>query len=311
MGTLIDLSGKTFGQLVVLERVKIPNENESHWRCRCTCGKETVVLGGNLKSGNTKSCGCTSSERSSATKVIDITGQRFGKLVVLYKVGISKMYGMMWHCKCDCGKECDVSGTFLRRGHTSSCGCNVGETASNNFLKDLTGKKFGYLTVIDRAANNGTNVMWNCICDCGNKTSVRAGNLISGTTTSCGCRKISYGEEKIQDILNENNIKYLYNKGYFKDLISSVGGLLRYDFILFDEETPYRIIEFDGTQHNAPQEHFGGEEKFLHQKENDFLKNQYALSHNIPLVRIPYSKRNSMTLEDLLGDKYLIKETDI
>ena len=68
-----------------------------------------------------------------------------------------------------------------------------------------------------------------------------------------------------------------------------------------------RIIEFDGTQHNRPNDFFGGEEKFLKQQENDKIKNQYALSHNIPLVRIPYSKRNTMTIEDLLGDKYLIK----
>lgn len=40
---------------------------------------------------------------------------------------------------------------------------------------------------------------------------------------------------------------------------------------------------------------------------NDTLKNQYALSHNIPLVRIPYSKRDSMTLDDILGDSYLYK----
>lgn len=37
------------------------------------------------------------------------------------------------------------------------------------------------------------------------------------------------------------------------------------------------------------------------------IKNEYALSHNIPLVRIPYWKRNSITLETIMGDQYLIK----
>ena len=54
-------------------------------------------------------------------------------------------------------------------------------------------------------------------------------------------------------------------------------------------------------------DYFGGNESFQVLKENDELKNQYAVSHNIPLVRIPYSKCNTISLEDLLGDKYLIK----
>ena len=77
--------------------------------------------------------------------------------------------------------------------------------------------------------------------------------------------------------------------------------------ILFDNDIPYRIIEFDGEQHFRPIQSFGGLERFEKQKKNDFIKNQYALSHNIPLVRIPYDKRDSMNLDDLLGTKYLIK----
>ena len=85
------------------------------------------------------------------------------------------------------------------------------------------------------------------------------------------------------------------------------GNLLRYDFILLDYNNPYRIIEFDGAQHEQPIDFFGGIENFKQLQRNDEIKNQYALSHNIPLVRIPYSKRNDITFEDLFGDKYLIK----
>ena len=80
-----------------------------------------------------------------------------------------------------------------------------------------------------------------------------------------------------------------------------------YDFALLDEQNKtVRLIEFDGPQHNKPYDYFGGEEKFLRIHANDVLKNQYAISHNIPLVRIPYSKRDSIDLEDLFGDAYLI-----
>lgn len=57
---ITDLTGKRFGRLIVLglEFVK----GQSHWRCKCQCGKETVVQRAHLKSGTTKSCGCLREE---------------------------------------------------------------------------------------------------------------------------------------------------------------------------------------------------------------------------------------------------------
>lgn len=53
---------------------------------------------------------------------------------------------------------------------------------------DLTGQRFGRLTVIERA-ENATNgrVQWKCVCDCGNQVVCRAYNLQNGHTRSCGC----------------------------------------------------------------------------------------------------------------------------
>lgn len=56
-------------------------------------------------------------------KMIDISGQRFGKLVVLVRVGSLKGRPT-WLCKCDCGKELIVEGIALRSGNTKSCGCS-------------------------------------------------------------------------------------------------------------------------------------------------------------------------------------------
>lgn len=59
---LIDLTGKTFGRLTVIERVESSNKN-AKWRCLCDCGKIVNVFGIDLKSGKTQSCGCLYSER--------------------------------------------------------------------------------------------------------------------------------------------------------------------------------------------------------------------------------------------------------
>ena len=121
---------------------------------------------------------------------IDLTGKRFGKLVVL-EFYDNKWGGARWLCKCDCGSITIVSGSNLRYGHTTSCGC----AKYRRFSEDLTGRKFGKLTVLefDRMGPRG-RAYWKCRCDCNDEVSnfisVRQDGLISGHTTSCGCRTI-------------------------------------------------------------------------------------------------------------------------
>lgn len=59
---LKDLIGQRFGRLTVTEYVGTNKTRHSLWKCRCDCGNEIVVAGGNLKKGNTKSCGCLHNE---------------------------------------------------------------------------------------------------------------------------------------------------------------------------------------------------------------------------------------------------------
>lgn len=81
---------------------------------------------------------------------------------------------------------------------------------------DLTGHKYGRLTVINEAPtyymkSGDSKVMWNCICDCGNTVAVSAGNLRSGTTNSCGC----YQKEKAGSALSKMRKKH--NRYEIKD----------------------------------------------------------------------------------------------
>lgn len=112
-------------------------------------------------------------------KAIDITGLRFGKLTVINRAENSKGGNAQWLCLCSCGNTTIATTSILRSGHKISCGCAA--------VHDLTGEKFGMLTVIKRADNIGKKVSWQCLCDCGRLSQSTTTNLIDGKSTSCGC----------------------------------------------------------------------------------------------------------------------------
>lgn len=58
-----------------------------------------------------------------STKALDISQQRFGRLVVISFSHVDGRRRAIWRCVCDCGSECEVAGVSLRCGHTKSCGC--------------------------------------------------------------------------------------------------------------------------------------------------------------------------------------------
>lgn len=58
-----DLTGRKFGILTVLEFDSKTKNRKIKWKCHCDCGNETIVTGENLRSGNTKSCGCIHKEK--------------------------------------------------------------------------------------------------------------------------------------------------------------------------------------------------------------------------------------------------------
>ena len=62
---------------------------------------------------------------------------------------------------------------------------------------DLSGHKYGLLTVISRAPNDKKTgrTSWNCLCECGSDTVVTSLNLRSGNSTSCGCQRGRHSKE--------------------------------------------------------------------------------------------------------------------
>lgn len=240
-------------------------------------------------------------------KLINLTGQKFGRLTVLKRAEKRGKAGQIyWLCQCECGKQKEISGKSLRYGESKSCGCLQKEIVAKRSFKDITGQKFGKLIALYiTGQKSGQNYIWHCKCDCGNEIDVREGDLVNGHTSSCGCLIKSLGEQNIENILKQNNIKY-YTQYTFNDCrYSESNQLARFDFYLPEYN---KIIEFDGIQHF--QANGGWNNTDNHQKniERDKFKNQWAKEHNIPLVRIPYWERDNITLDMIMGDQYLVKE---
>lgn len=119
-------------------------------------------------------------------KFIDLTGQRFGRLLVVKRVE-NQNKRVCWLCRCDCGNEIVTNTNNLRSGDSQSCGCRNKDILKQRAI-DLTGQRFGRWTVLSRSKNAKRDATtWLCKCDCGTIRAVNSINLRSGTTNSCGC----------------------------------------------------------------------------------------------------------------------------
>lgn len=219
---------------------------------------------------------------------IDLTNQKYGTLTVIRR-GENKYGRTAWICKCDCGNECHVTGNDLRTKKIVSCGCQkikrITKLGIQNF-KNIIGQKYGFLTVIEateKRANKG-EIIWKCKCECGNLIITKSKNLLSGATQSCGCL-ISKGEQKIMQILQENNIPFEKQKTFNTCLFPDTKVHAKFDFYLPDFNI---LIEYDGIQHY--QENFGWntQQSFKQLQNRDLFKSEWCKNNNILLIRIPY-----------------------
>lgn len=181
-----------------------------------------------------------------------------------------------------------------------SCSNQKNRVRKNASEYNLQGKKIGKLTVLHpvKKRNKNGNIIWKCQCDCGNYVEVESFNLRSRHTISCGVCQKSKGEQKIQNILSENNIRF-FHEHIFQDCINpKTGAKLRFDFYLPDHNC---CIEYDGRQH------YTKEGTWYENKQRDFndcirrdkIKDQYCEKNKIFLVRIPYLDYNN------INEKYI------
>lgn len=110
----------------------------------------------------------------------DLTGKKFGRLLVIGRSAKKDGKHAFWECLCDCGRTCVRETSVLKRyGENSQCA---------QWDHDKLGKRYGRLTVIDYAGSNKHGkAKYLCRCDCGNTTIATGTELANGQTVSCGC----------------------------------------------------------------------------------------------------------------------------
>lgn len=155
----INRVGQTFNGLTIVEELpgrKVVTE--------CVHGRLEEHTKSNVLSGKIKGCSCK--------RVVDITGQRFGKLVV-----IEMPKGRKVIAKCDCGNIKEFTKGSLVNGNTRSCGC------TNIVRKSRLGEKFSKLTIVEELGHDKVI----CRCDCGNVREYTKSQVVCGVSKHCGC----------------------------------------------------------------------------------------------------------------------------
>lgn len=138
---LLDLQGKQFGDLEVLELCGRTEKGASLWRCFChRCGSECILEGQRLtaKKNPKRDCGCRGQER-----MRDLSGETFGALTVLGRAGNSKSGDKLCLCRCSlCGQEKPFPSGVIRTA-PKSCGCQQYKSARmKRMSEDGVSQKF-------------------------------------------------------------------------------------------------------------------------------------------------------------------------
>lgn len=136
----------------------------------------------------------------------DVIGKRYGRLVVIGEIPKEERgcACRVVTCQCDCGNIKNIRLPNLTSGNTTSCGCFAKENARKLYERPVIGVRFGRLVgestyYDDKGVRHAI-----CICDCGNHTDVRVGDLFSGMTRSCGCLRVEVSHARtFEDITGQ------------------------------------------------------------------------------------------------------------
>lgn len=309
---LKDLVGNKIGKLTVVERghdvIYRDGRKRAQWVCLCECGNKKEVSAEYLRQSKCPSCGCEATKNRVEKNRVDYIGKKFNRLTITDILWDAKPAKAV--CICDCGNKYIGIKADIVNLHTKSCGCLQSENTSKANTKDWSGKvsEYGVEFIQQSFMNDSGQWMWQCKCGiCGKLFNALPAKVNNGHITSCGCRVKSSNEEYIENLLDEIGVEF--KPQYIINDCKNIYPL-RFDFALLHNDSLLGLIEYDGRQHFQQVELFGGEQGYLDSKKRDNIKNTYCLSHNIPLLRIPYTL-NTTEIKNEIYEYYLSLTTAV
>lgn len=198
----VDLRGKTFGKLTVIKNNGTKGKRKRvNWLCVCSCGNSYFINvdTDDLVSGNTKSCGCQKLENAQKRK--GKTTVKINSIINKWKV-IEIMPNQQIKCVCTCGcNEEKIMGSRQRAQKYCKARREIEYKKLKEIEKtmktvsvpknhkDLTGMKFGRLTVLGFCGKFLGYRYWLCQCSCEKKTikAIKEDSLTRGLVVGCGC----------------------------------------------------------------------------------------------------------------------------
>lgn len=299
MPAKIDLKNQQIGNILILNETDKRKNKSVVWECKCLlCEKICFFSTKELRSDGIQQCSnCGRNRKPQSNLRENIIGKTFYYLTVNSITDLRDNNGkILYNCSCKCGKDnILVNSTDLKKGYKKSCGCKRlkyknGDIINNRLILNI------YPDIEEKTTKNGSHYYY-CKCLLCNREYLASSASLT-ICQSCGCLK-SKGELEIIRLLNDNNIKYIYQ--YF------IPGLKRqtFDFAILDNnENIFCFIEFDGEQHysnNIKTTGWNDYKHYLKVKEHDLQKDNYAKNNSIPLIRIPYWERGKLTIESIFN----------
>lgn len=285
----------TDGEYVRLSEYK--SAKEKILLLHTTCNNKYEVTWSKFKSGNRCSI-CVKKEVGKKRKlnnsiiddrILKLVGSKYTRLGKYIK---SDAKILMKHNVC--GNEYEVTWNAFKKGNRCPF-CSKRAVVDNKKIDKrifkLVGDEYSRLSEYKNAKTK--ILMKHNICE--NKYEVTWGSFASGCR--CPFCNESKGEKEISNILSSLNVKYTTQRRFKK---CKYKRQLPFDFYIKDGNAEL-LIEFDGRQHFESVDAWGGEEEFQIIQLRDQIKNDFALSKNIPLLRIPYTEQEN--IKQILTDK--------
>ena len=188
MAKLKDISGKRYGNLVVLEHWESISNGKTHkWLCRCDCGETKTVDSNNLKSGRTVSCGCINRKIASETR----------KRYKTHGSSFTPEYRTWLGMKTRCHNENDPN--YVYYGARGIKVCSSWKDSFENFYEDM-GERPSDNHSIDRIDVNGDYEPGNC----------RWATASEQRRNTRKTRYVTHGGEKyaLKDLTDQLDVKY-------------------------------------------------------------------------------------------------------